>query len=231
MRKFLKVASLSLAVVMLLVGTVFGAGVKEMIEVYTNTVGVSVNGQYVKSDNFLYKDTTYVPLREISEMLGKDVDWIQATQTATINDRPETDLEKLAREKAEKELRDKIEKEVRKELDEKKVDSIVPVIVMTATQGELVELKMLGTPHELYELNISRPRRPNLLKDWDWNWNWNAHIAKANRYGEVSWAINPNADLGTYYIEILGDTKVNLQLTIVEKPTISIPLVPLTPAK
>ena len=225
MKKFLRMTSLSLVVVMLLVGTVFGAGIKEMIEVYTNTVNVSVNGQHVKSDNFLYKDRTYVALREISEIVGKDVGWDQATQTATINDRPETDLEKLAKEKAEKELRDEIEKEVRKELE--KDDAASPILYMSATQGELLELKISGTPYELYELNINRPRRANLLANWDWNWNWNAHIQKANRYGDVVWAINPNADLGTYSIEINGDTKLRIELTIEPK---SIPLIPLTPA-
>ena len=225
MKKFLKMTSLSLVVVMLLVGTVFGAGIKEMIEVYTNTVGISVNGQYIKSDNFLYKDRTYVPLREISEMLGKDVDWIQATQTATINDRPETDLEKIAREKAEKELRAEIEKEIRKELE--KDDAATPLLYMTAVQGELSELRMLGTPGELYELNIHRPRNSNLLKDWDWKWNWNAHIQRADKNGYVVWEINPNAELGTHSIDISGDTNLRIELTIEPK---SIPLIPLTPA-
>lgn len=216
MKRFLKIGSLSLVIVMLLVGTVFGAGVKEMIEARINSIHVTVNGENVNADNIVHRERTYIPLRAVSEMLDKDVEWDQVTQTASINDKVETAAEKALREQEEKDKEERLREEIKKELAKEQPETIVPVIIMSAVQGELEELKMLGTPNELYELNISRPRRANLLKDWDWRWNWNAHIVRANRYGEIVWAINPDADLGTYDIEITGDTKLNLKLTITE---------------
>ena len=47
--------------------------VKEMIEVYFNTVTVTVDGKKVEADNILYNGRTYVPLRAISEITGKTV--------------------------------------------------------------------------------------------------------------------------------------------------------------
>ena len=59
---------------------------KQNIEVLVNQINITVDGQKVKSDNFVYKGTTYVPLREISEMLGKKVEWKQETSTASIGE-------------------------------------------------------------------------------------------------------------------------------------------------
>lgn len=46
-----------------------------------------MNGKKVDADNILYNGTTYVPLRAIAEMLGKEVSWDQVTRTASINDK------------------------------------------------------------------------------------------------------------------------------------------------
>lgn len=73
--------------VMLMSTVVFAGGVKQKIEVMLNSVNLAVNGKPVKADNILYKGTTYVPLRAVAEMLGKDVGWDQKTNTASINDK------------------------------------------------------------------------------------------------------------------------------------------------
>lgn len=58
--------------------------VNTQINVERNTMNIYVNGEKVEADNFLYNDTTYVPLRIVSEMFKKNVDWEQLTNTATI---------------------------------------------------------------------------------------------------------------------------------------------------
>ncbi|UKI36250.1 MAG: copper amine oxidase N-terminal domain-containing protein [Clostridiales bacterium] len=60
--------------------------VKQLIEAELNTVNITVDGVKVDGENILYNDRTYVPLRQIAEMLGKDVAWDEATNTADIAD-------------------------------------------------------------------------------------------------------------------------------------------------
>lgn len=63
-----------------------GADTSEWIPVYRNLIRVQVNGQTVTMDNFLYNNRTYVPMREVAELLGKDVRWNAYTRTAGIHD-------------------------------------------------------------------------------------------------------------------------------------------------
>lgn len=86
MKKQFKGFILGVIVATLLMSTAFGASVTKSIEVMLNSVNLKVNGKDVQADNILYEGTTYVPLRAISEMLGKEVGWDQETKTASIND-------------------------------------------------------------------------------------------------------------------------------------------------
>ncbi|NLY43823.1 MAG: hypothetical protein GX066_07625 [Clostridiaceae bacterium] len=71
----------------ILVGNTAVAGnISKTIEVVMNSIKIVVNGKPVDADNILYNGRTYVPLRAISEMLGKDVQWDGNTSTAYIND-------------------------------------------------------------------------------------------------------------------------------------------------
>ena len=88
MKKELKGFAIGVIVTVMLMSTVtFAGGVKQKIEVALNSINLTVNGKPVKADNILYKGTTYVPLRVISEMLGKEVGWDGKTNTASINDK------------------------------------------------------------------------------------------------------------------------------------------------
>lgn len=49
-----------------------------------NTINIVVDGERVLADNFLYNDTTYVPLRYVAEMLGMKVEWNEAENAAYI---------------------------------------------------------------------------------------------------------------------------------------------------
>lgn len=62
--------------------TVFAS---EQINVDKNQVNIVVNGKTVESDNFLYKGTTYVPLRTVSENLNGSINYDNATKTANIS--------------------------------------------------------------------------------------------------------------------------------------------------
>ena len=74
-------------IAILLMSTVFAAGVKKNIEVLFNSVNLTVNGNKVNAETIVYNGTTYVPLRATADMLGKEVGWDQKTSTASINDK------------------------------------------------------------------------------------------------------------------------------------------------
>lgn len=61
------------------------------INVLPNTIKVVVDGKEVQADNFLYNDTTYLPIRAVSEALKMDVQYDNATSTATISEKKEDD--------------------------------------------------------------------------------------------------------------------------------------------
>lgn len=94
MKKTIKGFVLGLIIATLLMSTAFGAGVKKTIEVAFDSINLTVNGAKVDAETIVYNETTYVPLRAAAEMLGKDVGWDQATQTASINDTVEKAKEK-----------------------------------------------------------------------------------------------------------------------------------------
>lgn len=78
---------LSILIIILITGNVFAIELQQNIPVIFNSINIEVNGQKVDADNLLYNGTTYVPLRRIAEILGKEVIWDSATNTARINDK------------------------------------------------------------------------------------------------------------------------------------------------
>ena len=65
-------------------GVVSASGVWDNISVLRNDINVVVNGRDVTADNFLYNDTTYLPLRAVSEALNQSVSYDESTNTAYI---------------------------------------------------------------------------------------------------------------------------------------------------
>lgn len=60
---------------------------EKKLTINVSGIKIKINGEYVKSDvpAFIENDRTYVPVRLISQNLGCDVDWEQATQTAVVS--------------------------------------------------------------------------------------------------------------------------------------------------
>lgn len=67
--------------------SVIAAGSWDTIDVLRNDITVVVNGENVTADNFLYNDTTYIPLRAVSEALNQAVTYDETTNTAYIGER------------------------------------------------------------------------------------------------------------------------------------------------
>lgn len=73
-------------IVALLTVIVLGADFSEMIKVYRNYVILEVDNTRISTDNFLYDGTTYAPVRVLSQILGKQVNWDPVTKVANITD-------------------------------------------------------------------------------------------------------------------------------------------------
>lgn len=70
----------------------FADGVWENINILKNDINVIVNGELIPADNFLYNDTTYLPIRAIGEALDKEVLYDEETNTAIIQDKGEGNI-------------------------------------------------------------------------------------------------------------------------------------------
>ncbi|MBR2476599.1 MAG: peptidylprolyl isomerase [Clostridia bacterium] len=74
MKKSLKTFVLGLVAGIIITATPAIANtIWERIDVVRNRITVMVDGKELQADNFLYQDTTYVPIRAVAEALGKNV--------------------------------------------------------------------------------------------------------------------------------------------------------------
>jgi len=60
----------------------------QSIYVAFNLASVQVNGQNLSSEIITYNGTTYAPVRELSEALGKQVEWDEQTGTVIVKSSP-----------------------------------------------------------------------------------------------------------------------------------------------
>lgn len=87
MKKELKGFIIGVVVTLILTSTtaIFADDIFEQIAVLRNPSTITINGADMSGDHFEYLNRTYVPLREVSEKLGMDVDW---KEDGTINITP-----------------------------------------------------------------------------------------------------------------------------------------------
>jgi len=89
MKKFL--CGLLVGILLMVSVPAFGA-VGQQITVAINSIKVIVNGQEMTADRFIYKGRTYVQLKELTDMLGGELQWDKENNAAiaTIGlDKPE----------------------------------------------------------------------------------------------------------------------------------------------
>ncbi len=65
--------------------SVFGNIVNELIEVSKNANNITVLGETLNGDNFIYNDTTYVPIRAVAEALGAEVKYNNEKKSTDIS--------------------------------------------------------------------------------------------------------------------------------------------------
>ncbi len=68
----------------LLMSTALGAPLKASINVVFDSVKIFINGEKQEVSNLIYRDITYVPLREISQIYEKEVVWDEPNRTVSI---------------------------------------------------------------------------------------------------------------------------------------------------
>ncbi len=66
---------------------VLANSIAKSIDVIFNSVKVQVNGENKNVDSILYNGTTYLPMRKVAELVGKEIEWNQETKTANIIDK------------------------------------------------------------------------------------------------------------------------------------------------
>lgn len=86
MKRISSIFLLAILILALTFGFSSAVDTSESIDVFRNLIKVDVNNQLVTMDNFLYNGTTYVPIREVAELFGKEVGWNAYDKTASILD-------------------------------------------------------------------------------------------------------------------------------------------------
>lgn len=76
--------AVSVCILALATAHVFGSS---GIQVMFNSFNILYNGGKTDLDHFVYNNTTYVPLRKVAELFGKEVTWDKATKTVSISDK------------------------------------------------------------------------------------------------------------------------------------------------
>ena len=84
MKRFKDILICVLIGCMIFATPVLAESILTKIDVALNGVNVQVEGEDVEVDSILYNGTTYLPMRKVAELVGKDIEWYGDTMTANI---------------------------------------------------------------------------------------------------------------------------------------------------
>ena len=130
MKKFTRVLTLLIAILVLSQSMVYASGTRSTKKVWQGPLQVFYNEQAVQlsTQPMIIENRTYLPIRAIAEALNMNVEWVDATRSIRITDRagakaPSSDIQYYAQEVTQKsaeiaDLKAKLAK-IEKEKDEK----------------------------------------------------------------------------------------------------------------
>lgn len=78
------IAGVATTLVIVCQAPIMADNVSKLKEIFENTVKIKVEGNDKAIDNFIYNNKTYVPIRDVSELLGFDINWDNLTRQITI---------------------------------------------------------------------------------------------------------------------------------------------------
>jgi uncharacterized FlaG/YvyC family protein len=87
MKKFL--IGVLIGCLLMMTTPVLADSILQSIDVVLNGVNVQLEGEDVDVNSILYNGSTYLPMRKVAELVGKDIEWKQETMTANIVERRE----------------------------------------------------------------------------------------------------------------------------------------------
>lgn len=104
MKAKLKICSVALLVSIAVGATVYAANLTKKIDVLYDDIKIlSNNIEFMPVDEhgsqvepFIYEGTTYLPVRAVSEALGKNVSWDSETKTVMVTDNEDIESSKIA---------------------------------------------------------------------------------------------------------------------------------------
>jgi hypothetical protein len=85
--KYKFVTTLAVAGFLALGGSAWAEGKYSTVKVYFEKLNMAINGQQVETskESLLYNGSVYVPIRNLSELLGAEVVWNDLTRTVDLN--------------------------------------------------------------------------------------------------------------------------------------------------
>jgi len=86
MRKSLKILTIALLISFLFTSIAYASDLSN-IKVLFNHMNIMFEGEKVDIDNFVYNNTTYVPLKKVAKLFDKEIIWYDKTKTIDIRDK------------------------------------------------------------------------------------------------------------------------------------------------